>query len=64
MRNRLYASCDEHDAIMAALLSGDGALARKRMRAHVNAVRLVSAHYVRSCASSDGKQHETQRPSM
>jgi len=61
MRNRLYASCDEHDAIMAALLSGDGALASERMRAHVNAVRLVSAHYVRSLASSDSKQHGTQR---
>jgi DNA-binding GntR family transcriptional regulator len=64
MRNRLHASCDEHEAIMGALLSGDGALAGERMRAHVNAVRSVSADYVRSLAPTEGAYPDQQRASV
>jgi DNA-binding GntR family transcriptional regulator len=64
MRNRLHASCDEHEAIMAALLSGDGVLASERMRAHVNVVRSVSTDYVRNLAPSDGAHAARLRASM
>jgi hypothetical protein len=50
---------------MAALLSGDGALARERMRTHVKAVRSVSADYVRPLTPSDGAHPERpQRASV
>jgi DNA-binding GntR family transcriptional regulator len=35
VRNRMHASRDEHEAIVAAILKGDGVLAAERLRGHV-----------------------------
>jgi DNA-binding GntR family transcriptional regulator len=40
--NRLAHSCEEHEAMMAALLSGDAPLASERFRMHLNVVQTVS----------------------
>ena len=56
--HRLLQSCDEHAAIMSAVLAGDAALASERMRAHVNVVRAASADYVRGL----GPTPRTRRP--
>src|SRR3954467_9704972 len=48
MRNRLAHSCEEHEAIMAAVLSGDAPLASERIRMHVNVVQTTSTDYIRA----------------
>ena len=59
MRNRLTQSCDEHEGVLA----GDGALASERMRAHVNAVRAVSADYIRGLTPVHATQKAVRRAS-
>ena len=44
--DRLARSHDEHDAIVAAILQGDGERASAVMRTHVNFVRAASRDYV------------------
>ncbi|MGF1620927.1 MAG: GntR family transcriptional regulator [Rhodomicrobiaceae bacterium] len=36
VRNRLRSSCDEHEAIVAAIVGGDSALASQRLHSHIS----------------------------
>jgi DNA-binding GntR family transcriptional regulator len=60
---RLLQSCDEHAAIMAAILAGDAALASERMRAHVVVVRAASADYVRGLGPTSRSRRPERRAS-
>ena len=46
MPDRLARSHEEHDAIVGAILKGDGERASAVMRTHVNFVRAASRDYV------------------
>jgi len=46
IQDRLAKSHAEHEAILAAILSGDASTASEVMRAHVNVVRVASSEYV------------------
>ena len=63
MRHRLLQSCDEHAAIIAAVLAGDAALASERMRAHVNVVRAASVDYVRALGPTELSRTPERRAS-
>jgi DNA-binding GntR family transcriptional regulator len=67
VQDRLAKSYEEHDAVVRAVLSGDGETASEVMRTHVNVVHVASSDYVHELeltASNAEADASADRPAM